>query len=115
MRLCSAQTADNMSILILKDGEITLLQTGLGKLFSNLSFLSFQLGNLRHIRKISFFHQAGGGTGHNGELCNKRSDVITTVVEVRKCIEMVVWFIPQDNLLCVYIRAECHSLVAELA
>lgn len=31
-------------------------------------------GNIRHFRKISFFHHAGGGRGHNGELCNKGSD-----------------------------------------
>lgn len=73
-----------MLILNLKDREKTFLQTGLGKLFSDLSSLSFQLGNIRHIRKISFFHHAGGGRGHNGELCNKGSDVITTVVEVRR-------------------------------
>lgn len=41
----------------------------LGNLFSNLSFLSFQLGNIRHIRNFSFFHHAGGGGGHDGELC----------------------------------------------
>lgn len=73
---------------------MTLLQTGLGQLFSNLSFLSFQLGNIRHITKISFFHHAGGDKGHNGELCNEGSDVITTVVEVRKYIEMVVCCFP---------------------
>lgn len=56
---------------------MTFLLTGLGNLFSNLSFLSFQLGNIRHIRKISFFHHAGGGRGDDGELCNKRSDVST--------------------------------------
>lgn len=38
-----------------------------------LSFLSFQLGNISRIRKISFLHHADGGKGHNGELCNKRS------------------------------------------
>lgn len=37
-------------------------------------FLSFQLGNIRRIRKISFFHHAGGGRVHNGELCNKWCD-----------------------------------------
>lgn len=45
-----------------------------GKLFSNLSFLSFQLGNICPIRKFSFFHHAGGGRGHDGELCYKISD-----------------------------------------
>lgn len=44
----------------------------LGKLFSNLSFLSFQLGNIRRFRKVSFLQHAGGGKGHDGELCNKK-------------------------------------------
>lgn len=90
MYLNSAQAAGDMLKFILKDKKMTFLLTGLGKLFSNLSFLSFQLGNIRHIRKISFFHHAVGGRGHNGELCNKRSDAITTVVEVRRYMEMEV-------------------------
>lgn len=58
----------------------------LSKLFSNLSFLSFQLGNIRRIRKVSFLHQAGGGKGHDGELCNARSDVMTTAVRGKRDI-----------------------------
>lgn len=35
-----------------------------------LSPLSFQLGNIRHIRKRSFLHPAAAGVrGHTGELC----------------------------------------------
>lgn len=48
--------------------------TGLGKLFKLFLsvFLSFQLGNIRHIRKVSFLHHAGRVRGHNGELCDER-------------------------------------------
>lgn len=46
--------------------------TALGKLFKLFLsvFLSFQLGNIRHIRKVSFLHHAGRVRGHNGELCD---------------------------------------------
>lgn len=47
-------------------------------------FLSFQLGNSRHIRKISFFQHVGGGKGDNGELCNVLCGLIATGVSVRE-------------------------------
>lgn len=45
---------------------------------------SFQLGNSRHIRKLSFLHLSGVGRGHDGELCHTMSGVIATVVGLRK-------------------------------
>lgn len=45
-------------------------------------FLSFQLGNIRHIRKVSFFHHAHGGKGHSGELCNKWCDYYSSSDEI---------------------------------
>lgn len=91
------QSDGDILTFILKDCKLTVLE----KLFSNLSFLSFQLGNIRHIRKFSFSHHAGGGRGHNGELCDKRSNVITIVVEVRRDYSgMKSLGIPGQNFCC---------------
>lgn len=37
-------------------------------------FSFFQLGNFRHVKKVSFFQRAGGGRVLDGELCKKWCD-----------------------------------------
>lgn len=78
-------------------------------------FLSFQLGNARHIRKISFFQHVGGGRGHNGELWTVLCGLITRGVRWHKGNDTQMWwfglFIYWDNFHFIWIEFECHPMV----